>query len=103
MRPVWAWRLMMLVAIPSLALLGIAVASQLPYVLADPTHRERQDVLLWAGVVVAAALSLAASFAFRRRGRLTPAILLAAVVALPALAMVGFLALIVGIFIAKDL
>ncbi|WP_146217045.1 hypothetical protein [Falsiroseomonas bella] len=103
MRPVWAWRLMMLVAIPSLALFAMSVASQLPYVLADPTHKDREGVLLWATVTVAAALSLVASLLFRLRGRMTPAILLVAVVALPALALIAFFLLIVGMFIAKDL
>jgi hypothetical protein len=45
---------------------------------------------------------LVASLLFRLRGRMTPAILLAAVVALPALALIGFFLLIVGMFIAKD-
>jgi hypothetical protein len=101
MRPVWAWRLMMLVAIPSLALFAMSVASQLPHVLADPGHKDREGTLLWAGVTVAAALSLLASLGFRLRGRMTPAILLVAVVALPALALIGFFLLIVGMFIAK--
>jgi hypothetical protein len=101
MRPVWAWRLMMLVAIPSLALFATSVGSQLPHVLADPGHEDREGILLWATVVVAAALGLVASLGFRLLGRMTPAILLAAVVALPALALIGFFALIVAMFIAK--
>jgi hypothetical protein len=55
----------------------------------------------WAGAVALGVLALLGSVAFRRRGRMTPAIVLVAAVALPALAGIGVLLLIVLLFILK--
>jgi aconitase B len=101
MRAVWAWRLMMLVAVPSLLLLGTTVAAQLPFVLADPGHQDRAGLIAWAAAVGAGALALLASIVLRARGRLSAAISLAAIVALAALAGIGLALLVVGLFILK--
>jgi hypothetical protein len=101
MRAIWAWRLMLLVAIPSLALVAMATFSQLPFALAEPENQDREGLILWAGLVAAGALAVAGSIGFRMAGRMTPALLLVAVVALPALAGVGIFLLIVALFILK--
>ncbi len=101
MRAVWAWRLMMLVAVPALALVGMSVASQLPFALADPANKDREGLLIWAGAVALGALALLASVVLRRRGQLSPAIVLAAVVALPAIAGLAIFGFIVFLFIIK--
>jgi hypothetical protein len=101
MRAVWAWRLMMLAAVPALALVGMSVATQLPFVLADPGNQDRDGLIAWAIVVALGALALLASVALRRQGRVSAAIVLAAIVALPAIAGVAIAAFIVVLFIIK--
>ncbi|WP_137176612.1 hypothetical protein [Roseomonas sp. AR75] len=101
MRAVWAWRLMLLVAIPSLALVAMATFTQLPFALADPGNKDREGLIAWAVAVAAGVVALIASVGFRRAGKMTPAILLVAIVALPALAGIGIFALIVTLFILK--
>jgi hypothetical protein len=101
MATVWIWRGMMLVALPTLALLTTTISSQLPFVLADPGNKDRDGLILWAIATAAGAVALIASFVLRRRGRINAALALAAVVALPGLLGFGLFALIVGMFIAK--
>ena len=102
MRAIWAWRLMMLVAVPTLALLGSTVATQLPFALAQPDHPDLPGLLAWAAALALGAVAVLASVPFRRRGRMTPAIILVALVALPGLAGIGIFLLIVLLFILKS-
>jgi hypothetical protein len=51
MRAIWAWRLMMLAAVPALALLALSLATTLPPVLADPAHHDRMNLLAWAAAM----------------------------------------------------
>ncbi len=101
MRAVWAWRLMMLAAVPALALVGMSVATQLPFALADPAHQDREGLIAWAIAVALGALALLASVVLRRQGRISVAIVLAAMVALPAIAGVAIAGFIVFLFIIK--
>jgi len=100
MRAIWAWRLMMLAAVPALALVGMSVAAQLPFALADPENKDH-EVIIWAVVVGLGALALLASFALRRRGRVSAAIVLAALVGLPAIVGVAIAGFIVLLFVLK--
>jgi hypothetical protein len=100
-RAVWAWRLMLLVAVPTLALLATSVASQLPHALADPVHPDRDGLIAWAAAAALGAVAVLASIVLRRQGRVGPAIVLVALVALPGLAGIGFFALVVLLFILK--
>jgi hypothetical protein len=79
----------------------MATFTQLPFALADPENKDREGLIAWALAVAAGVVALIASIAFRRAGKMTPAILLVAIVALPALAGVGIFALIVALFILK--
>ncbi len=101
MRARIAWWVFMLAAVPALVLVGMSVASQLPYVLAEADHQDREGVMAWAGLIGLGAVLLIASVAARASGRISLAIGLAAVVALPALAGLGLFLLIVAMFIAK--
>ena len=100
-RPVWAWRAMMAMAVPTLGVLALLLATSLPPVLADAAHPERAMLLAWAVAFVVATVAVLASLVQRRRGRMTAAIALVAVVALPGLVGAGLLALIVLLFILK--
>lgn len=102
MRAIWAWRLMMLVAVPALLFVGTSVVPQLSIALADPDNKDREDLIFWAIVVGLGTLALLASFALRWRGRVSAAIVLAAVVALPAIAGVAILGFIVVLFMIKS-
>jgi hypothetical protein len=100
MRAVWAWRLMMLAAVPSLALLGVTVATQLPHSMAtDGPDLEGQ--LAWAAAVLIGVLLVLLSVALRRAGKLSAAIVAVAIVALPALVGIGLALFIVLLFILK--
>ncbi|HEV7265041.1 MAG TPA: hypothetical protein VGN83_09005 [Falsiroseomonas sp.] len=101
MRAIWVWRLMLMVAVPSLALLALSLSTNLPPVLADPDHRDRANLLGWAMALAAGILAVLASIMLRRRGRIGAAIVLAAVVALPALLGIGIAAFIVLLFILQ--
>lgn len=101
MRRAIAWWFFMLTALPALALLGLSVASQLPHVLAEPDHRDREGVVTLAALVGLGVLLLIGSVGARACGRTGLAIGLAAVVALPALAGLAIFLLIVGMFILK--
>jgi len=101
MRAVRAWRLTMLAAVPALLLIGTSVATQLPFALSDPANKDREGLLIWAGLVAAGTVALLASVVLRRQGRVSAAIVLAALVALPAIAGVAIAGFIVVLFIIK--
>ncbi len=101
MRAVWAWRLMMLAALPTLALVATSVATQLPHVLDDPAHPDREGLIGWAVAVALGVVALLASIVLRRMGRTSAAIVLVALVALPLLIGLGLFILVVGMFILK--
>ncbi|WP_270938606.1 hypothetical protein [Falsiroseomonas oryzae] len=101
MRAAWAYRLMLLVAVPTLALLAMLLATALPPVLADPDNPDREGLLAWAAAFAAGVAAVLASLALRRAGRTSAAIVLVAAVALPALAGFGIAAFIVLLFILK--
>jgi hypothetical protein len=100
MRAVWAWRLMLIVSVPALALLATTVATQLPHAMANGSP-ELGGLLAWAAAVVIGVLLVLLSFALRRAGRTSAAILAIAVVVLPALAGLGGFLFIVLLFILK--
>jgi hypothetical protein len=100
MRAVWAWRLMMLVALPALALLAYVLAA-VPRIPGEAGPQSAEDTQGWMIALGLGVLAVLGSFVLRLRGQVGAAIVLAAVVALPALLGIGILALIVLLFIVK--
>jgi hypothetical protein len=93
---------MMLVAVPTLLLMGAAVAIRLPYVVVSPGHDDGSGVVVWSGAVAVGALALLASAILRRRGKLAAAIGVASLVTLPALLGLAMALVVVGMLMLKS-
>jgi hypothetical protein len=98
MRAVWAWRLMMLVAVPTLALLGYVLAA-IPPIPAEAGQQSAEDTRAWTIALMVGVIAVLGSVVLRWRGQVGGAIVLAAIVALPALAGFGLLAFIWLLFV----
>lgn len=100
MATVWVWRVMMLLAVPTLALLGVAVATQLPFALATRSA-DLPGLVAWAVAVAVGVALVIGSFLQRRRGRTGLATFMVGLVAMPAAFGLGLFLLIVLLFILK--
>ncbi|WP_372619693.1 hypothetical protein [Falsiroseomonas sp.] len=100
MRAVWAWRMMMLVAMPALALLAFVLAA-VPPIPGEAGQQSAEDTQRWMVALVLGVLAVLGSIVLRRRGQMGGAIVLAAIVALPALLGFGLVAFILLLFIVK--
>jgi hypothetical protein len=98
----WVWRIFLVIAVPSLALVGASVSSQLPHALAT-RNDDLEGLLAYAAAVAGGVVLLLASAVLRWRGRHGLAAFLAGIVAMPALCLIGFFGLIVLLFILKGM
>lgn len=102
MMNLWVWRVFLVVAVPSLAVLGMSVSSQLPHAAAM-RNEDFNGLMGSAAVVAGGVLLLLGSAVLRYRGRHGMAAFLAGIVAMPALCVIGFFGLIVLLFILKGM
>lgn len=100
MATLWVYRLFLAIAVPTLVLLTMAVASQLPQAIATG-DADLPGLLAWAAAGVLGVLLLIAGSVLRRRGRLGLATTLVGIVAMPAAAGIGAALFIVLLFILK--
>jgi hypothetical protein len=101
MLTVWVYRLFLLVAVPSLLLLGGLVATDLPRAI-EAQNEDVPGLIGWAVAVAIGVVLTAAAIVLRWRGRPGMAATLVGIVAMPALCGIGLLAFIVLLFILKQ-
>ncbi len=100
MANLWAYRVFLAIAVPSLALLALSVGSQLPHAMVTRSA-DLPGLLTWAAAVGFGVLLLGAGVVLRRQGRTGLAAALVGIVAMPAAVGIGFFLLIVLLFILK--
>jgi hypothetical protein len=98
MRAVWAWRAMLLVAVPALALVAVSVGTQLPHAVRSGSQ-DLEALLAWGAAALIGTLLVLLSVALRRAGRLSAAIVAVSLVALPAAFGVGGFLFVVLLFV----
>ncbi|MGG5818175.1 hypothetical protein [Falsiroseomonas sp. HW251] len=98
----WVWRIFLLIAVPSLAVVGMSIGSQLPHALATRSD-DLPGLLGWAAALATGVLMVVASVVLRYRGRTGTAAFLAGIVAMPAAVGISIFALIVLLFILKGM
>lgn len=102
MMNLWVWRIFLVIAVPSLALVATSISTQLPHALAT-RNDDLPGLLAWAGAVAVGVVMVLASVLLRYRGRTGLAAFLVGIVAMPAAVGIGFFGLIVLLFILKGM
>jgi hypothetical protein len=92
------YRLLLIIAMPSLAVVSLAFLSAVAGGLAD-NYVELPGLLFWLAVLVTGLGLLLRAMKLKRVGEVRTATMLLAVVAVPALVGIGFFALIALLFI----
>jgi hypothetical protein len=100
MLTVWVYRFFLLVAVPSLLLLGSLVATSLPPAI-EARNEDLPGLVAWAVAVAVGVLLTLAAIVLRWRGKPGMAAALVGIVAMPALCGIGLALFVLMLFILK--
>ncbi len=100
MATLWIYRIFLILALPSLALLSVAIGTQLPHAVATQSP-DAPGLVAWAVAVLVGIGLVVAAVRQKRRGRVGMAATLVGIVAMPAAFGLAMFLLIVALFIAK--